>query len=216
MEANFDTTKKIIYGQRMLHQARMYKLIPEEIYSEQNRLADDRTLAQVLFYDIVHQTWLPVGISKVNANNCYDQIAHPIALLVFQALGFPQEAIVSFLSTIQDMIFFLHTGFGDSKVYLGLTNAKKMQGLCQGNGAAPVDWTVTSIKMLKAHKRKGHGVQLNCSNLFFDRFYLHVCAHQDDKEDYQDLSRPFQLNVNNDFNAKQALLDLQPTNLPCQ
>jgi hypothetical protein len=32
MEANFNTTNKIIYGQRMLQQARQYKLIPEEIY----------------------------------------------------------------------------------------------------------------------------------------------------------------------------------------
>ncbi len=53
MEADFNATKKIIYGQQMLAQARKYKLIPEEIYSERNRLADDGTLAKVLFYDIV-------------------------------------------------------------------------------------------------------------------------------------------------------------------
>jgi hypothetical protein len=48
MEANFNATNKIIYGQRMLQQARKYKLIPEEIYSERNRLADNGTLAKVL------------------------------------------------------------------------------------------------------------------------------------------------------------------------
>jgi hypothetical protein len=31
MEADFNATNKIIYGQRMLHQARKYNLIPEEI-----------------------------------------------------------------------------------------------------------------------------------------------------------------------------------------
>jgi hypothetical protein len=65
------------------------------------------------------------------------------------------------LSTIQDMNFFLRTGFGDSKVYAGSTDGKKTQGLCQGNGAAPAGWTATSIAMLKAHKRKGHGVHLS-------------------------------------------------------
>ncbi len=65
------------------------------------------------------------------------------------------------LSTIQDMIFFLRTGFGDSKVYAGSTDGKKTQGLCQGNGAAPAGWTATSIVMLKAHKRKGHGIHLS-------------------------------------------------------
>ncbi len=32
MEADFNATNKIIYGQRMLQQARKYKRIPEEIY----------------------------------------------------------------------------------------------------------------------------------------------------------------------------------------
>jgi hypothetical protein len=66
------------------------------------------------------------------------------------------------LSTIQDMKFFLCTGFGDIKVYAGSTDGKKTQELCQGNGAAPAGWTITSIAMLKAHKRKGHGVHLSC------------------------------------------------------
>jgi hypothetical protein len=56
MEVNFNATNKIIYGLRMMHQARKYKLIPEEIYSERNRLADDGTLVKVLYYDIVRQT----------------------------------------------------------------------------------------------------------------------------------------------------------------
>jgi hypothetical protein len=101
-----------------------------------------------------------VGISAVNTDNCYDQIAHPIASLVFQALGVPHKAVVSMLSTIQDMIFFLCMGFGDPNVYAGSTDGKKTQGLCQGNGAAPAGWTVTSMAMINAHKRKGHGVHL--------------------------------------------------------
>jgi hypothetical protein len=81
-------------------------------------------------------------------------------LLVFQALGVPQEVVVSMLSTIQDMKTFLRTGFGDSKVYAGSTEGKKTQGLCQGNGVAPASWTVTSMAMINPHKRKGHGVHL--------------------------------------------------------
>jgi hypothetical protein len=72
MEANFNATNKIIYGQQMLHQARKYKLIPEEIFSKWNRLADDGTLAKVLFYDIVRQMRLPAEISAVDADNCYN------------------------------------------------------------------------------------------------------------------------------------------------
>jgi hypothetical protein len=82
--------------------------------------------------------------------------------MVFQSLGVPQEAATLLLSTIQDMRFFRRTGFGDSKAYAGSTNGKKTQGMCQGNGAAPAEWTFTSITMIQAHKRKGHGVHLEC------------------------------------------------------
>jgi hypothetical protein len=70
------------------------------------------------------------GISAVNADNCYDRIAHPIASLVFQALGVPQEAVVSLLSTIQDMWFFLRTGFGNSKAYAGSNNGESKHKDC--------------------------------------------------------------------------------------
>jgi hypothetical protein len=90
MEVDFNATDKILYGQQVLDVVRKYKLMPEEIYSEKNCLADDGTLVKVLSYDIMHQMRLPAGISAVNADNCYDRIAHPIASLMFQSLGIPK------------------------------------------------------------------------------------------------------------------------------
>jgi hypothetical protein len=37
-----------------------------------------------------------------------------------------------------------------------------MQGLCQGNGAAPAGWAVVSIIILHAYKRKGKGMKIVC------------------------------------------------------
>jgi hypothetical protein len=160
MEADFNATNKIVYGDRMLHNVRKYKMMPEEIYSEKNRLADDGTLVKVLFYDIVRQTRLPAGISAVDADNCYDRIAHPIASLAFQALGVKKEVCESIFTTIQNMKFFLRTGYGDSTDFASATGDIKTQGMCQGNGAAPAGWTVDSIAIISAHKRKGHGIHL--------------------------------------------------------
>ena len=57
--------------------------------------------------------------------------------MAFQSLGVPQEVAALMLSTIQDMCFFLRTGFGDSTAYAGLSGGKKTQGMCQGNKAVP-------------------------------------------------------------------------------
>jgi len=57
------------------------------------------------------------------------------------------------LGTIQDMKFFLRTGYGDSEGYVGgYTNDEietlKTQGIMQGNGGGPGCWTVETIPML--------------------------------------------------------------------
>jgi hypothetical protein len=65
MEADFNSTNKVIYGICMLANVRKYKLMPEEVYSKWNRLADNVTLSKVLFYDIVRQLRMPAGLSQV-------------------------------------------------------------------------------------------------------------------------------------------------------
>ncbi len=121
---------------------------------------DNDTLAKVIFYDIVCQTQRPAGIAAVDVDNCHNQIAHPIASLVFQSMGAPITATTSMLSTIQDMKFYLRTGYGDSKEFARPTGVIKTQGLCQGNGAALAGWTTTNITMINAHKRKDYCTHL--------------------------------------------------------
>ena len=54
----------------MLANVRKYKLMPEKMYSERNRLTDDGTLSKVLFYDIVEQLQRPAGLALVDADSC--------------------------------------------------------------------------------------------------------------------------------------------------
>ncbi len=92
--------------------------MPEEIFSERNRLADDGTLSKVLFYDIARQLHRPSGLALVDADNCYNRICLPMASMVFQSFGVPIGPIRSMLMTLQDLRFFLRTGFGDSLGYV--------------------------------------------------------------------------------------------------
>jgi hypothetical protein len=49
MEGDFNVTNKVIYGIQMLHNMHKYRLLPEEVYSERNQLADDGTLSKSSF-----------------------------------------------------------------------------------------------------------------------------------------------------------------------
>ena len=146
----------------MMDNARKYGLMPEEIHSEKNKMANDGTLAKVLFFDITRQTRLSAGLSSVDTANCYDAVAHAIASLTFQAFGVPEEAVQFMLSAIEEMKYFLRTVYGDSKNFRGSKLEGKFQGLCQGNGAAPAGWAVVSTSILGVHKRKGHGAHFIC------------------------------------------------------
>ena len=67
----------------MMSNAQGHHLVPEEIFSKKNRMADDGTLCKTLFYDITRQARVLATIALVDASNCYDRIAHAMASLIF-------------------------------------------------------------------------------------------------------------------------------------
>jgi hypothetical protein len=137
MEVDFNALNKIMYRVRMMKNVCNYCLMPEEIYSKKNQMADNRMLTKTLFYDVTRQARVLAAIASIDASNCYDRIAHAMVSLVFQAFGVPASAIESMLSKIENMKFFLRTGFGDLTKFAGGGIRIKMQGLTQWNGASP-------------------------------------------------------------------------------
>ena len=51
--------------------------------------------------------------------------------------------------------FFLRTGWGESKGFIGGNILKILHGLCQGNGAAPTSWLVLSSVLVTIYKNLG-------------------------------------------------------------
>ena len=117
-------------------------------------MAEEGTLAKVIMCNIVRQSRLPAGIALVDADNCFDRIAHPIASMVFQALGVPTTATETMLETIREMKYFLRTGYGDSKNCANSRIEIKTQGLGQGNGAAGAGWAVLVLPSFQLTRRK--------------------------------------------------------------
>jgi hypothetical protein len=104
-----------------------------------------------------------------------------MASLVFQAFGVPLTAAETMLGTIENMKFFLRTGFGDSTSFAGGGISIKTQGMCQGNGASPAGWAVISICILSAHGKKGHGAKFICPVTKLER-HLSAILYVDDTD----------------------------------
>jgi hypothetical protein len=99
-------------------------------------MADNGTLCKTLFFGIAQQARIGTAIASVDASNCYARIVRAMELLIFQAFGVPITAVQSMLGAIENMKFFLRTGFGDSTSFSGGRVSIKTQGLCQGNSAS--------------------------------------------------------------------------------
>jgi hypothetical protein len=70
MEANFNLLNKIIYGTRIMAQARDHHLVSEKIYSKKGKMAEDGMLTKTLFYDSTCQAQVLAAIASVDASNC--------------------------------------------------------------------------------------------------------------------------------------------------
>ena len=77
----------------MLEVVRSHGFIPEEIYSEKGKTADECSLVKFILYDIFRQERTSAALSSIDAANFYNSISHAIASLVFQAFWFTLEAV---------------------------------------------------------------------------------------------------------------------------
>jgi hypothetical protein len=89
-----------------------------------------------------------LAVALVDAQNCYDRIAHSIAFLAAQRLQVDPRAIIVMLFTIQGMRFFLHTAFGDSTAFYSGQQMVPLQGGCQGNKGMPALWLIISLVLI--------------------------------------------------------------------
>ena len=105
----------------MINVVRSHGFILEEIYSEQGKTADDCSLTKFILYDIVRQARTSVALSSIESANCYNSIAHAIALLVFQAFGVLLEEVGLMLTAVEEIKYLLWTAYEYSKFFSGST-----------------------------------------------------------------------------------------------
>ena len=109
----------------MRNLARDNGMVPEEIYNEKGKTAEDAILQQVLAYDLACQWKRPLLVASVDASQCYDRIAHSMAALTLRAYKVHASSVMGMLNPIHCMEFYLRTGYGESKTCVGGKENKK-------------------------------------------------------------------------------------------
>lgn len=110
-----------------------------------------------LIADILWQKRIPGAVASVDAETCYDRIAHVAGSLCAQSWDVDPQAIIAMLLTIQKMKFFLRTAFGDSdEFFSSLEDILTFQGSCQGNKGSPAFWLAVSVFLVLMLHHLGH------------------------------------------------------------
>ena len=158
MEADYNFFNKWVFGYMAINRLYEQGYIPEDQYSQRESTAEDARLDSRLTMDISRQLCIPLATVSVDADKCYDRINHITMSLALLALVGVSGLVTTLLHPIQTMRFYQRTAWGDSESFMGgRSNHNPLQGLCQGNGAAPACWLIISSILMHCYARKGFG-----------------------------------------------------------
>ena len=159
-ESDFNFNNKILGRRSIQHAEDIQGLAPEQYGSRKFKCSIDQALHKKITYDIMRQTKRSGLLCSNDAKSCFDQIVHSIAALAYKRIGIQQPPIECMLSGIQEMNYHISTSFGLSFESFNKHNTDcPLQGILQGNGAAPTTWVLISVPLLNMLRKKGHGAK---------------------------------------------------------
>ena len=136
-------------GDRMIKQAEKLGELPADTIGSRKDMASHKGgLNRVIMTDVSRQRQQDLVILSEDTDTCYDCMQHTGISLSTRRLGVPLPANTTMLVTLQQMRFFLCTGFGTSSTFFGRQQLTPFQGGCQGNGGAPGFWLAISIVLI--------------------------------------------------------------------
>ena len=111
-----------------------YKGFPEDIYSKKGSTGVDCKFDLTLMTDIARQSRMPMTLTSIDASQCYDRVLHLILGMVWFSLVKSKNVIVTIISCLQLMEYFMRSRFGDSNAsHGGRLSSFRWDGLGQGS-----------------------------------------------------------------------------------
>ena len=129
LEVDFDALNKIVFNTKLMISLKRTNSIPYEIIGERRGQSSIYiALNKKLVSDIANQSKKLTVVVSVDASNCYDRIAHPIAILTCQHFGLNLEYLLLLFGIIQILKMYLRTSFGLSTQFYTRTKSLPFQG----------------------------------------------------------------------------------------
>ena len=163
MEADYNFLNKLLIGIRLMRRLEGENRFPADLGgSRKEHDAIDIALGRKLTSNIMRQLQRTGTITGVDAASCYDRIVQSIVILIARQAGFQLLTLITIFREIQNMQYYVRTGYGESEKFYGGKQEIPFQGTCQGNGGSPAYWLIVTMIMVGAMYKTG-----NITNLEF-------------------------------------------------
>jgi hypothetical protein len=131
-EADWNFANKLI-GKRTMQQSEAANTIaPEQYGSRKRKSAILHATNKQLVFDLVRQRKINVVLLVLDATSCYDRISIPIASLCLQRQGVSQSQIKVMFVTLDQMVHYIRTSFGDSITFYTNHSDERFHVIGQG------------------------------------------------------------------------------------
>ena len=157
LEADFNWWLRVVFARKMTQFMHSTGILPTEQGATKGKTPIDTSLTKQLFFDQINILHEDCAQSSTDAEVCYDAVNHTAASISMQSMDVPLNHVTCYLGCVQQMQYYLRTGFGLAKESYGGSERSICMGLIQGSGAAPSAWSSVSTVIIRAYKRRGYG-----------------------------------------------------------
>jgi hypothetical protein len=152
LEADYNWLNKYVFAKQMIDKALLEGIIHVEQFAKRGSQASHGVLASGLFCDVACALHKTSVIESMDLANCYDAVAHPIAIITLQSFKVREVMVAMMLYVLETMQWFLKTAFGQSEQSFGGTKLDPLMGLGQGNGTAVPGFLAMSTLMINVYR----------------------------------------------------------------
>lgn len=158
-EADLNFTLNIIWGSRLARNAMKHNALDKSQYALPGSTCNSAIWNKVLFCDLLCQSLTPEIMTDYEAMAAFDRVLHALSIITCQRLGLPVSACHFMYNLLQNMEFYLITGFGPSLTSFRNNEdpVQTGQGMLQGSSSAAPVYNICPDVSLTTYRRLAQG-----------------------------------------------------------
>jgi hypothetical protein len=202
-EADLNFALNIIWGYRLVRSAQKHKIFDASQYAVPGQTCHSAVWNKVLYCDLMRQTFTPGIMTDYDASAAFDRVLHAMSIITCKRIGLPHNVCMFMYHLLQNMEFYLLTGFGTSDKSFRNNEDPLLpgQGMLQGSSSAAPIYNICTDVSLTTYNKMAHSAAFT-HTITGQKITDHSTQYVDDKTEMVNIHgihTPLPRNPNSNF-----------------